>query len=343
MNRTPSTAGRLAVPGRAKVPGDGSRRLASTRTWRDADAAFAAAVEQHRAGRLPQAEALVWRGAADSISAGHVKAAHSIWAPCWLQLKAVEKALPLLAFAAQADPDGPQSWITYAHALIASGAFAAAEALLATHADQAWQGDPRARAADPPAPGVGDGVDRSRRTRIRADAVRAGAGARARRRRRSRRPGVPAAQAWRGPSSAEASLAQALALSPHHIAALVNRSAALKALGRSAEAEAAYRQVLALKPDDVAATRSLAILLAELGQADEAAATYARAVELDGGAYETLEGFGVTLWGLGRYDAALAALDSAVARRPGRRPAGDFPTSAPAPADGRLRGWLARL
>ena len=231
------------------------------------EALFDAAVEHHRARRLDQAEQLY--GAVLAAQPGHVRASHNLGA-LLLQRKDLERALPLLALAAQADPDGPQSWITYAHGLIVAGRFDAAQALLGRHA---------ARAADPPVQALEIRLRQAWGLAL-LDSDDLAAAKLQFARVLEIAPELAEAHADMGlvrlrlgdAAGAEADLLQALAISPDDLGALTNLASARSVLGRHAEAEAGYRDVLARDAGYLPATRSLGVLLSDVGRYDEALA-----------------------------------------------------------------------
>jgi tetratricopeptide (TPR) repeat protein len=270
----------------------------------DADAAVAEGAAHHRAGRLAEAEAVY--AAVLAWAPGHPKALHNLGA-VYLQRKELDRALPLLAAAASADPEGPQTWITYGHALVMAGRFEAAERLIGERrasSDGAAALEMRLRQAWAMALSAAGDFAKAEAQLLRAVQIA---------------PEDPDTNADLGLAqlhqgrveAAKASLARALAAAPDHIEALVNMGSALKALGGSDEALAHYRAALALAPAHGPALRNLGVLLGDLGRHGPALDLADQVLAGRAAHPQALMLRAAALHGLGRYDEALAAYSEA--------------------------------
>jgi tetratricopeptide (TPR) repeat protein len=307
----------------------------------DVEAAAELAAEHHRAGRLEEAQRLY--SAILSTEPRHARAAHNLGA-LYLSRKQIDRGLPLLAIAADAEPRGGQAWITYAQALIVAGQFETAERLIGARAEAA-------PAALKLRLCLAWGAGLMRGGELDSAELQF-------RRARDIAPQDLIANAELGhvllrlgrTDAAISVLEQAERLAPGDLEILLNLGSALKALRRHDEAEARYRQALTVQPRNPAAVRNLGILLVEAGRCEEALAladetlagdgdhpeglmlrgaafygqgrydealeSYSRAARLDGSRYEALTKVGAAEAALGRYPDALTALNAAVALRP---------------------------
>jgi tetratricopeptide (TPR) repeat protein len=322
----------------------------------DLDAAVEAGIAHHRAGRLAEAEAAYTEVLREAP--GHVAASRNLGL-IFLQLRRLDRALPLLAFAAEAEPDNPKGWGAYIQALIVATRFEDAERLLHERQDLGALREPleirlyRGWATALAAKGDLDAAEA--RLRRALDAA----------------PTDPdgwmelgVLQLQRGQAeAATASFGRALQISPDHREALVNMGSAMRTLARNGEAADYYRRALALDPSDPGAVRNLGALLNRLERYDQALACaddalalapLAEAFLVRGNAlagldrfeaaleshleaakavalrYDAFERIGLDHIALGRHTEGLAALDAAVALKP------DAPSA-------RLRRAMARL
>lgn len=113
-----------------------------------------------------------------------------------------------------------------------------------------------------------------------------------------------------------ASYDRVLAVVPDHAEALSNRGSALKALGRLDDALASYDRALTVQPDDAPTLFNRGVALHELKRFEAALASYDRALALRPDHAATLANRGDVLRELGRLDDALASYDRALAARP---------------------------
>ena len=111
---------------------------------------------------------------------------------------------------------------------------------------------------------------------------------------------------------------QTLALDPRQPAMLMNRGAALVALGRFEEALASYTLAIACQPEAVRheAFNNLGVYLQGLGRPVEAAEAYAKAVALKPDFPEAWGNRGIALLTSDQPEAAVKAFDRAVALKP---------------------------
>ena len=115
---------------------------------------------------------------------------------------------------------------------------------------------------------------------------------------------------------AVASFEAALALAPDTVRAHLNLGAALQRLGRLDAAAERFRRALTLAPDCVEAHQGLGLVLQELGQVDESLGCFRRALDLDPDHADALVGLGAGLHNVGRSGEALAFLERAVELAP---------------------------
>ncbi|MBS0364471.1 MAG: tetratricopeptide repeat protein [Proteobacteria bacterium] len=113
------------------------------------------------------------------------------------------------------------------------------------------------------------------------------------------------------------SLDRALALQPHKAALHGNRGNALKALGRLPEAAESYSLALALEPGNPATLHNRAVVHALLGKHTEALRDYDALAAQGQESGADLIGRGAALVALRRYDEALAPLERATKLLPG--------------------------
>ena len=115
--------------------------------------------------------------------------------------------------------------------------------------------------------------------------------------------------------AAATSYRRVIALGPNIANAHGNLGVVLQMLGRPAESEGAYRKALALEPETAARLVGLGLALQDQGKVDEAEAAYRRAVALAPGDPETRNNLGNVLMVQGRLTEAVAAYDEALALR----------------------------
>jgi Flp pilus assembly protein TadD len=271
------------------------------------EAMVEAARAHHAAGRAEEAERLYVTALHEAP--GHWAALHNLGG-LYLERNQPSKALSVLEKAMEVAPEGAQTWLSYARALINTGAFLAAESLIGTHA-----ADPRAAMLE---------------VRLRQvwgmALVRGGAPQSAIvqfQRVLAMRPDDPAAHGDLGYAllaagalaAAAESLGRAADLAPDDAGVRLNLGSALFKMGRLEDAEAQYRRALALQPGNTAAARNLGVLLQKLGRSDEAAAL----AESAGPELRVLAASrrAEQAASLGRHAEALAALDEIVALSPG--------------------------
>ncbi len=111
------------------------------------------------------------------------------------------------------------------------------------------------------------------------------------------------------------------ALAPGVPAPLFNLATALKAAGRLEEAAGVARQILALDPKSVVAHNIMALFLWSISRFDEAEASARHAVSLDPKNAEPYNTLGTILTTLGRLDEAMKCFETAFALEP------DFPNA----------------
>ncbi len=112
------------------------------------------------------------------------------------------------------------------------------------------------------------------------------------------------------------SYARAIALRPGDARLHFDRGLALQQLGRHADAVAAYERAIALQPDYAAAHANRGAALQKLGRLEEAVASYDRAVGIDAGDAEVHYNRGVALQELAQGVAAEASYRQALRLRP---------------------------
>jgi tetratricopeptide (TPR) repeat protein len=110
---------------------------------------------------------------------------------------------------------------------------------------------------------------------------------------------------------------RALALQPHHAALNANRANTLKELGRLPEADLSYSLALAIEPNDPVTLHSRALVRYLLRQYVEALRDYDALAAQAKESAPALVGRGATLVALRRYDEALAPLERAIQLLPG--------------------------
>ena len=111
---------------------------------------------------------------------------------------------------------------------------------------------------------------------------------------------------------AVASHYKALSLKPDYAELHNNAGVALSALGRLQDAVASYREALSYKPDYAEAHYNLGNVLKDLGRLDEAVGCYYRALDLNPGSIEANNNLGNALKDLGRLDDSLASYRKAL-------------------------------
>lgn len=109
-----------------------------------------------------------------------------------------------------------------------------------------------------------------------------------------------------------AAFKQAVALAPGHADAHYNLGHSLQTAERLEEAVGAYRQAIALQPGFAEAHSNLGNALRDLERLEEAVDAYRRAIELRPRAGQARANLGVALNELGRYREAIAALRQAI-------------------------------
>lgn len=271
------------------------------------DAIVEAATAHHAAGRLEEAERLYLT--AVNRAPEHWRALNNLGG-LYLDRKQPAKAVSMLEQAMAVAPQGARTWISYARALINTGAFVEAESLIEAHAQ-----DPRAGA-----------VEVRLRQAWGMALVQGGAPKRAiplLQRVLELRPDDPDAHGDLGYAllaagdfmAAAERLERAAELAPDDPGVRLNLGSALLNLGRTQQAETEYRHALRLNPGDAAAARNLGILLQADGRSEEARGL----AETAGPELQILAASrrAEQAWSLGRHDEALAAFDEVVALNPG--------------------------
>ena len=109
---------------------------------------------------------------------------------------------------------------------------------------------------------------------------------------------------------------EALALSPDHVDAQLNRAVCLSLLGDEEEAIASYRQVIALAPERAIAHFNLGTLLSRQGQLEDAVRSLERALALQPDMSGVHVNLGNALSSLGRPEEALQQFELAAQRSP---------------------------
>ncbi|QGZ59629.1 tetratricopeptide repeat protein [Paraburkholderia acidiphila] len=115
---------------------------------------------------------------------------------------------------------------------------------------------------------------------------------------------------------AEAVLARALEIDPHHAVALLNHGVLMWRSGRLKQAETAYLAVLARHPEHVAAWNNLGLLYKEMNRLPDSEAACRRALALDDTHAEIHNNLGNALWQLGQVEASIEPYRRALALRP---------------------------
>lgn len=109
----------------------------------------------------------------------------------------------------------------------------------------------------------------------------------------------------------------AIASQPHNLAALNNRGAILRALGRHAQALETYDRILAIKPDHAEALSNRGNVMFDLGRYDDAIAAFDAAFAANPGFADALTNKANTLFRIRRFDDAWAANQQALKVDPG--------------------------
>jgi predicted O-linked N-acetylglucosamine transferase (SPINDLY family) len=109
---------------------------------------------------------------------------------------------------------------------------------------------------------------------------------------------------------------RAVALRPDFAEAQNNLGVALRASGRAQDAVAAYRQAVAAKPDSTTMRRNLGIACLEAGRLEEAEASFRQVLALDPSDAEAYNSLGLALQSQGKLEAAAACYAEALALRP---------------------------
>jgi hypothetical protein len=117
-------------------------------------------------------------------------------------------------------------------------------------------------------------------------------------------------------ANATHSYRRAVALRPDYIKAHFNLGNVLQAAGQPEQAMASYRQVLALKPDHAEAHNNLGAQFELAGQPEQAMASYSQALALRPVFPEAHNNLGNALLADGHTDAAIASYATAIAQRP---------------------------
>jgi tetratricopeptide (TPR) repeat protein len=113
-----------------------------------------------------------------------------------------------------------------------------------------------------------------------------------------------------------AAFTQALALRPGYPQAQNNLGRALQARGQLEDARTAYLKALAMDPRNADAASNLGNALTDLGQLDDAIAAFHQAIALKPAYFEAYSNLGVALQAKGRLDEAIAVCRKAVALNP---------------------------
>ncbi|MBL8200612.1 MAG: tetratricopeptide repeat protein [Chromatiales bacterium] len=117
-------------------------------------------------------------------------------------------------------------------------------------------------------------------------------------------------------ADASRSYRRAVTLRPDYAEAHFNLGNVLQAAGQPQEAVASYQRAVTLKPDHAEAHNNLGAQLEITGRLDEAAASYRRALALRPDFPEAHNNLGNVLLAAGRPDEAIASYQAAIARRP---------------------------
>lgn len=238
----------------------------------DTDRRLAAALAEHRAGRLADAERL-YRGLLDA-DPRHAGALHLLGVLAY-QTGRVRWSLALIGRALALDPRVAEHHGNHGLALQALGSVREAVA--------AYR---RALALHPAYPEAHSNVGTAFQDLGRVEEAMA-----AYRRALALRPDyaeamvnlATALRALDRHAKAESALHDALRLDPAHPEALSNLGVVLKETGRNEAAEAAYDKALRLAPDDAETLTNLALLREAEGRRGEAEALYRRALDRDHG------------------------------------------------------------
>ena len=118
------------------------------------------------------------------------------------------------------------------------------------------------------------------------------------------------------PEDALVRFRQAIALRRDYAEAHFNLGTALQELGRRPEAVARYRRAIRLRPDYAEAQGRLGTVLLEQGQLEEATARLERAIQLDPAYAEAHNNLGSALLDQGRFDEAAVRFEQAIRLRP---------------------------
>jgi len=267
--------------------------------------ALEAAVQQHQAGRLAEAQALYQRVLAEQPD--QPDALHLLGVLAY-QLGRNDVALSLVRRAVALNPAAPHFQTNLGEILSATGRFD--EAIAAYRA--------AARLA-PMSPTAHNGLSTALFAKGQLDEALSAA-----RRAIQLRFDYPEAHnnlgnvfyATKDAESAIACYRQALALRPAFAEAANNLGTALRERGQLDEAIALFRNALSLRPDFAEAHNNLGIALVCAGLKNEAIACYQQAVAIKPGFAEAYNNLGIVLQERGRIDQAQTAFGKALELRP---------------------------
>ena len=247
-------------------------------------AAMDSAVAHHKAGRLPEAEALY--RAILGAEPRHLQANFNL-AVLADQIGRTEQALPHFKTALEADPTQGQLWIGYADALIRLGQPDAALQVLSQGRQLGLAGPEvdalAARAASTATDPFTAAIAHHRAGRL---------------------------------AEAENGYRQVLKVDPMRADAHTNLGAVLFELGRIDEAAASYGRALEISPDCPDTLNNLALMRRRLGQVDGIEEIYRRALAIRPDFAEAHNNLGSLLIDLARLDEAIAHFERALEAQP---------------------------